>query len=202
MYVPSILLAPIEAAVNAALRLDPDSLDRVAAMAGTCIAIELRDLDLQIYAKPIANGISLDTSCDLPPDITLSSTLTGLLRIMAAPENYSLFASGDVQLSGNTELGRHLKALIQGLDPDWEELLSRYVGDILARPVGNSLRSLKAWNQQATRSLGQDLAEYLREEIRLLPNGGEVAAFLDSVDQLRAHSDRLEARIQRLRQQP
>lgn len=202
MYVPSILLAPIEATVNTALRLDPDSLDRVAAMSGTCIAIELRDLGLQIYAKPTANGISLDISCDPPPDITLSSTLAGLLWMMAAPGDYSLFASGDAQLSGNVELGQDLKALIQGLDPDWEELLSRYAGDILARPVGNSLRSLKAWNQQATRSLGQDLAEYLREEIRLLPNGGEVAVFLDSVDQLRAHSDRLEARIQRLCQQP
>lgn len=199
MYVPSILLAPIEAAVNTALRLDPDSLDRVTAMSGTCIAIELRDLDLQIYAKPTANGISLDISCDPPPDITLSSTLAGLLWMMAAPGDYSLFTSGDAQLSGNVELGQDLKALIQGLDPDWEELLSRYAGDILARPVGNSLRSLKAWNQQAIRSLGQDLAEYLREEIRLLPNGGEVAVFLDSVDQLRAHSDRLEARIQRLR---
>lgn len=203
MHLPFILLAPIEAAVNAALRLDPDSLTRVSAIAGSCIAIELRDFNLQIYAKPTANGISLNTACDLPPDVTLSGTLIGLLRMAAAPADYNSFlASGEVQIHGNIELGRDLKALLQGLDLDWEELLSRYTGDILARPIGNSLRSLKGWSQQATQSLAQDLTEYLQEEIRLVPHGGEVAIFLDSVDQLRAHTDRLEARIQRLRQQP
>lgn len=201
MYVPSIVLASIETAVNAALRLDPDSLARVAALSGTCIAVELRGLNSQIYIKPVTNAILLDTSSDLPPDTTLSGTPISLLRMMATPSDSRLLASGDVQLHGDIELGRRFKALIQNLDIDWEELLSRYTGDILAHPIGNAIRGFKTWSQQATKSLGQNIAEYLREESRILPNRGEVAIFLDSVDQLRADLDRLEARIQRLHRQ-
>lgn len=201
MYVPSIVLASIETAVNAALRLDPDSLARVAALSGTCIAVELRGLNSQFYIKPVTNAILLDTSSDLPPDTTLSGTPISLLRMMATPSDSRLLASGDVQLHGDIELGRRFKALIQNLDIDWEELLSRYTGDILAHPIGNAIRGFKTWSQQATKSLGQNIAEYLREESRILPNRGEVAIFLDSVDQLRADLDRLEARIQRLHRQ-
>lgn len=202
MYVPSILLTPIEASINASLRLDPDSLAQVAAMSGQCIAVELRGLDLQIFIKPTANGILLDSSCDLPPTAILSGTPLGLLRMAAAPADSSLLLAGEVKIHGDMDLGRKLKALLQGLDLDWEELLSRYMGDILAHQVGNGIRNLKTWSQQAMSTLGRDLAEYLREESRFLPDRGELTVFLDAVDSLRADADRLEARVQRLQRQP
>jgi ubiquinone biosynthesis protein UbiJ len=59
--VPSFLLAFIAASINAALRLDPDSLDRIAAMSGKYIAVELQGLNLQVFVEPTANGILLDT---------------------------------------------------------------------------------------------------------------------------------------------
>lgn len=202
VYVPSILLAPVEASINASLRLDPDSLARVAALSGRCIAVELRGLDLQIFVEPTADGILLDTSSDLPPTATLSGTPLGLLRMAAAPADSSLLLAGEVQIHGDIELGRQLRTLLQNLDLDWEELLSRYTGDILAHQIGNGVRGLMTWSRQATGALSQDLAEYLREETRLLPDRGEVATFLDAIDSLRADSERLEARVQRLQQQP
>jgi ubiquinone biosynthesis protein UbiJ len=200
--VPSILLAPIAASINAALRLDPDSLERVAAMSGKCIAVELRILNLQVFVEPTSNGILLNTFCSLPPTATLSGTPFGLLRMAAAPADSSLLSTGDVQIHGDIELGRRIKILIQELDLDWEELLSRYIGDILAHQLGNGIRSFKAWSRHAIETLGQDLAEYLHEEIQLLPNHSEVAAFLDTVDRLRADLNRLEIRIQRLHRRP
>lgn len=198
MYLPSILLAPIEASINASLRLDPDTLAQVAAISGQCIAVELGGLDLQIFIEPTANGILLATSSDSPPVATLSGTPLSLLRMAIAPTNSSPLFTGEVQIQGDIELGRKLRTLLQGLDLEWEELLSHYTGDLLAHQIGNRIRGFKGWSRRAASTLGQDFAEYLREEIQLLPDRAKVATFLDETDRLRADSGRLEARIQRL----
>jgi ubiquinone biosynthesis protein UbiJ len=171
-------------------------------MSGKCIAVELQGLNLQVFIEPTANGILLDTSCDLPPAATLSGTPLGLLRMATTSVNSSLLFTGDVQIRGDIELGRQIKTLIQELDLDWEELISHYIGDILAHQIGNGMRGFKTWSRQAIKVLSQDLAEYLREEAQLLPDHSEIAAFLDRVDHLRADLNRLEARIQRLHQRP
>ncbi|ABA58802.1 Protein of unknown function DUF1243 [Nitrosococcus oceani ATCC 19707] len=198
MYLPSILLAPIEASVNASLRLDPDTLAQVAAISGQCIAVELRGLDLQIFIEPTAEGILLATSSDSPPVATLSGTPLNLLRMAITPSDSSPLLTGEVQIHGDIELGRKLRTLLQGFDLDLEELLSHYTGDLLAHQIGNRMRGFKAWCQRAAGTLGQDLAEYLREESQLLPNHAKVTTFLDEIDRLRADSSRLEARVQRL----
>ncbi|ADJ29022.1 ubiquinone biosynthesis accessory factor UbiJ [Nitrosococcus watsonii] len=198
MYLPSILLAPIEALVNASLRLDPDTLAQVAAISGQCIAVELRGLDLKVFIEPTASGILLATSSDSPPVATLSGTPLNLLRMAIAPSDSSPLLTGEVQIHGDIELGRKLRTLLQRLDLDLEELLSHYTGNLLAHQIGNGMRGFKAWSRKAASTLGQNLAEYLREEIQLLPDHAKVATFLDEIDRLRADSGRLEARIQRL----
>ena len=44
--------------------------------------------------------------------------------------------------------------------------------------------------------------EYLQEESRLTPADAEVRHYLDAVDTLRLDTDRLEARLKRLEQNP
>jgi ubiquinone biosynthesis accessory factor UbiJ len=201
VYVPSALLTSFEKAANAALRLDPDTLGCLGTLSGKCIAVEFRGLDLQIYIEPTPEGILLKNSSDLPPDTTLIGSPVAMLQMAAAPADSRLLFTGEIQIQGDIELGRRIKSLLQGLDVDWEELLSRYIGDLLAHAAGNSIRHLTAWGQQAVQTLGYDLAEYLREEAELLPDRGEIAAYLDGVDYLRADLERLDARVQRLRQQ-
>jgi len=86
--------------------------------------------------------------------------------------------------------------LLKRADLDWEELLSRYTGDVIAHQIGNLARSLTRWSKDAGARLGQDLAEYLLFESALLPPRLEVETFLDAVDQLRNDVDRLAARLQ------
>jgi ubiquinone biosynthesis protein UbiJ len=50
----------------------------------------------------------------------------------------------------------------------------------------------------AADTLEQNLTEYLLEESRLLPKRAQVEKFLAAVDTLRADSDRLVQRVQRL----
>ena len=83
---------------------------------------------------------------------------------------------------------------------DWEEYLSHFVGDIIAHQVGNCVRSFVDWNQQTAATMRQNMTEYLQEEIRYFPPREECQDFFNDVDEFRSDIDRMEARIQRLKQ--
>ena len=68
--------------------------------------------------------------------------------------------------------------------------------DYLARA-----RTGKEWGQQAADMLRQDIAEYLLQEDQLVPERQELEGFFSQIDNLRDDTDRLFARIERLKNQ-
>ena len=60
------------------------------------------------------------------------------------------------------------------------------------------VREARAWAGDARTRVGADVSEYLREEVRLLPDRAAVAGFITDVDRLRADTDRLAARVENL----
>ena len=64
------------------------------------------------------------------------------------------------------------------------------------------MRSTSRWGRSTLKTLKLDLKEYLQEESGLLPVRREIEIFLGDVDALREDTDRLEARIERLRGRP
>lgn len=107
-------------------------------------------------------------------------------------------ATGAVEISGDVELGRRFKELLDGIVIDWEEQLSRLTGDVIAHQIGRSVRAAHAFGTDTLHTLGRNFAEYQQEEARNLPAATEVAEFLAAVDVLRDDTARLEARIARL----
>ena len=88
--------------------------------------------------------------------------------------------------------------MLASFDIDWEELLSQYLGDIAAHQIGNVVRDVSGWAEEARHTLAQDTVEYLRNEAAILVETREIAEFVDAVDALRSDVDRLEARLQRI----
>ena len=88
--------------------------------------------------------------------------------------------------------------MVEKLEIDWEEHLSRLTGDIIAHQIGNTVRGLFRWGERSAEHLGQDAADYLQEETDILPVPWEVEGFIEEVDTLRSDIDRLEARVKRL----
>ena len=84
--------------------------------------------------------------------------------------------------------------------PDPEEELSRWIGDLPARRVSRFAQRALAFARRARRTAGENIAEYLQEESRCLVNEPELEEFLRGVDELRETADRIEARLGRLEQ--
>ncbi|SCZ65029.1 ubiquinone biosynthesis accessory factor UbiJ [Thiohalomonas denitrificans] len=195
--IPVAALAGLERAVNAVIALDPETRRRLSRLEGRVIAIELQGTGLSLFAAPGKGGLRLMGHYDSTPDTTLRGTPLALMRMGAGGTTEGLFA-GDVQIDGDVEVGQRFKHILDTMEIDWEEHLSRLTGDIVAHQVGNVFRSLAAWRRTASDTLARDTGEYIQEELQMVPGRREVDHFMDQVDTIRTDVDRLEARIRRI----
>ncbi len=196
--IPTFITAALEVAINQVLALDPDTVEQLQKINGKVIGIELLGLNVALYLIPTDSGLNVFGHFEGEPDTLLRGTPVGMLRMGLAKNASDSFFSGDVEISGDVELGSQFREILDGLDIDWEEHLSRITGDVVAHKVGSFMRDAAQWGRKTLNTLGRDGAEYLQEESRDLPNRFEMEEFLGNVDTLRTDIDRIEARISRL----
>jgi ubiquinone biosynthesis protein UbiJ len=84
------------------------------------------------------------------------------------------------------------------VNDDFEEALSRVVGDIAAHRIAGGLASAAAWQRDAATRLAENVVEYLTEENPVLVPRRDLLALRDDTDALRADLDRIEKRLDQL----
>ena len=193
------LLAAAEIGSNRLLALDPGTLQGCAELQGHCIAIDITDLDIQLYCHPGNWGLRLSHN---PPardvDATISGRLMALVNLAAETDKLSTSIRERVSFNGNVALAQKAQALLAGLDIDWEEALAQKSGDVLAFQIHQRARTFGQWLQASAESVLQTSSEYLREEARLSPTQVEFDRFQSRLTTLKNDVARSEARLQRL----
>lgn len=198
MNSPSLaaLLAPaVDLALNQALSGSSVAARDLQQLDGKAIALELKELPLRLYFLPRDGRLTVRAHHQGKPDMTVRTPSFALLETVVKRGETP---PRGIELNGDAETAQTFSRLLKQADLDWEELLSRYVGDIAAHQIGNLARGLMRWGQDAAERLSQDLAEYLVYESTTLPPRHEVEAFLNDVDRLKNDAERLSARLQRL----
>jgi ubiquinone biosynthesis protein UbiJ len=191
----------LEETLNRVLRLDPDTLARLGDLDGKVIRLRISGaVPIEILVQPSKSGLRLHTPHDGEPDVTLTGDVPVFARFAMRRIMPEAVAAGDVQISGDIELGQRFQQLMEKIDIDWEEQAARILGDVTAHQLGNALRDLRGWSTGAARTLKDDFDEYIREESRLLPPRLRVENFIKAVESLRSEVDRLERRVARLRE--
>ncbi|MDE2071080.1 MAG: SCP2 sterol-binding domain-containing protein [Gammaproteobacteria bacterium] len=192
----SALLAPaVELALQQALAGSSAAARDLKRLDGKVIALELKELPLKLYFLSQSERLAVRAAHEGKIDLTVRAPSFALLE--AALKRGDAPPRG-IELNGDAETGQTFSRLLKQADLDWEELLSRYVGDVAAHQIGNLARGLLRWGRDAGTRLAQDLAEYLQYESSTLPPRHEVEVFLDGVDRLKNDTERLAARVQRL----
>lgn len=198
---PVSVAAAIEMSLNRYVNLDADTAARLKNLSGKVIAIELRDLQLRFFLILTDDRILVQGNFEGEADTRLCGTSMGMARMSLGDNATDSLFAGDVEIHGDVEPGEQLQRILNDLDIDWEEQLSKLTGDVIAHQAGNAVRGLMSWGKRTMGILGQDIAEYLHEEDRTLPTRDEVNGLLASIDTLRSDVDRAGARVQRLMQQ-
>ncbi|MBK8183897.1 MAG: SCP2 sterol-binding domain-containing protein [Candidatus Competibacteraceae bacterium] len=192
---PAVLMTGLQAAFNYYLRLDPEIPPRLAALEGKVIVVELEGFGQTVYLLPSAGEIRVVERYEGEPSVSIRGTLPALLRGWRRDRAID----AGLTIEGDADVGREFQAILTQMDIDWEEQLSRLIGDAAAHQVGSSWRSLRGWSRRAAATLSRDGTEYLQQELRALPPRHAVEHFLSAVDTLREDADRLTVRVERLR---
>jgi ubiquinone biosynthesis protein UbiJ len=201
MQLPASAISGLEAVINRYLQLDPETGPRLAALSGRCIAIDLRGLDLTLFVFPDEHGIQLRDHIEGEADTVLRGTPLGMARLGLGSNTEKTLFSGEVVIEGDVETGQAFKGILDGLDIDWEEQLSRMTGDVIAHQLGNSARLGRRLFRHGLATLEKDLGEYLQEELRVLPSRIETENYSAAVTRISMDVDRLTARLKRLQTQ-
>ncbi|MEO8038879.1 MAG: hypothetical protein ABI794_08905 [Betaproteobacteria bacterium] len=150
-----------------------------------------------------------------PFEFAFSVTATGEIRAAAAeaardvridlpPLAALRFAAGDsaaarvANVEGDAAFAATLRLLAQNLAWDFEEDLSKFIGDIAAHRLAAGLRGAAAWPREAGARAAQAVAEYATEEAGMLPPSAAVESWFAEVDRVRDDAERIEKRIARL----
>lgn len=196
MATAAFIAAGLETALNRYLRLDPEAWPRLAELEGAVIAIEPEGLGVTLYLLPGSQGIRVADHCESEPTVQIRGAWPALIRQWRGQA-----VGGEISVEGDSAVGQQFQTLLARLNIDWEEHLSKVVGDALAHQLGTLWRGFHDWRKSAATTLLHDGGEYLQQELQALPPRPAVESFLSAVDVLREDADRLEARIVRLRRQ-
>ena len=195
-----LLLRPVQRMLDAGVRYSTTAEALCAQLEGKSLQIQPGPTAWAVYFIAEKGRLRLLPGQIDTPDAVISGSVANLARLAAAdPEQ--VIREGKVRISGNAEVAEEFRALLDMVRPDWEEELSRLIGDPLAHSAGRAVRELRGWARGVRSSLGRSLAEYLTEESRDVAGAYELQEFCADVDALARDVDRAEAQLKQLKQQ-
>lgn len=192
-------LQPLEAVLNRNIAASATARQLCRQLDGKVLALRVTGTPVNLFLRGAGERMELDTANTVAATATLSGTPLSLLRLAGARADAAL-RGGSVHIEGNAEVAQVFSELLKHARPDFEEELSRVIGDVAAHQVGNAARSALAFGRRAADTFAQNVSEFLQEESRDLPTRTEADEFLSGVDQLRDDVDRLEARLKLIEQ--
>lgn len=188
------MLDSVEKMVNKVLSLDEETVALLATLAGNVIEIDVLDTEFRMFILPSGKGVTLETDYEGKADVAIKGTPSALLGMISAEK----IGAGDVEINGNVELAKKFQSILRDVEIDWEEYLSKFVGDIAAHKIGNFLRRVSRFAKESGKTIGMDISEYLRYEKEALLDKSEVDEFNQAVDNIRDDVERLQKRLERL----
>ncbi len=191
------LLAPLAAVLDRNIAQSDRASALAAQLDGRVLALSLEGTPVRLFFKVTGRQVAIVTNHEGEADASLAGTPLGLLSLVG-PGAAERMRTAGIRIAGDAEIAQRFQNLLQQARPDFEEELSRVMGDVAAHQVANFARGFLDWGRKAADALTQNVAEYLQEEGRDVPSRVELEEFLEAIDQLRDAADRFEARLARL----
>jgi ubiquinone biosynthesis protein UbiJ len=199
--VKTLLLSSFSRAINMYLGLDAESAQRLQALEGKTATIEWLPFHVIFQCQFSTQGVQVYEGECLQANVKISGTPLQMMGMMFAKDARHHFFANELMIEGDAQLGQQIIALFDELQWDGEEYLSRLVGDVPAYHAGRLMRHINTWLCTAKNSFIDNVNEYVHEEADWFPSKEALSDFFTDIDILRMDTDRLEARINRLKDQ-
>lgn len=199
--IKTFFLSSIETALNSYLKCDEHSKRRLAKMAGKSVTIELLPLHILFVCSFDESGVTIKVNEEAESAATIKGTPLQLLGILIDKNHRHQFFADDVKIEGDAEFAQQVIYLFDHVTIDWEEQTAKILGDVPAYRLSKLAGDIRGWFGNNGTAFTQDINDYLHEEKACFPAKEEVQEFFADIDTLRMDTDRLEARLNKLRSQ-
>lgn len=183
---------PATRAVNHVLRSAPVAMQRLQRHAGRTAVFQLGPVTLGFTVQTTGQVAAALPGAARDLEVRISPFL--LPRIVANEEA----AFREIEMKGDMEFAQEVSYLAANVTWDFEEDLSRVVGDIAAHRIVSVARQIGRWGRDAPLRLAQGVAEYWTEESPVIATRVKVDSFVEGVAELRDAVERLAKRVEKL----
>lgn len=185
----------IQQLINKLLLETPDNQAKLQKLNGRIAIFLIKPMNIKLNCLFTEQGIDFMENLYAEPNVTIEGSPLAFLAMNFSENKLADIFAGKVKITGDVDTAQRVQALFAALDIDWEEQLSQYTGDPIAHHIGKATRHGLSFGKRLLNIFQLNTAEYLQEEIKLLPTKIEADDFLNQVDRLRSDLDRLEARM-------
>lgn len=196
-----MIAAALEKALNYVLKLDPDTVLRLNSLQGKVVKLSINDWNFECFVVIRENSLGVMTHYAGVPDAGISGKLKGLLQVGRSRASGPVLFEQGIQVDGDLEVGEQIRDIIRRLDLDFEEYLSRYVGDIAAHEIFWRGKSALRLGMKTWKNFTESVREFCQIEAKYAPSRRQVEEFYRNVSQLRNDAERAAARLDRLEKQ-
>lgn len=210
---PQIFTAVIESAANQGLKWSSNSEALLAPLVDKSCIIYLQEMESALIFRFSERTISVGSDVDnlygcIPEDdgntalqsneCWVSVSIFSLDKLKQNNQMTKLIKAGKLDFSGDLSILQSLSRLFDKIDIDFEEVLSKFIGDAPAYQVNASGKKLASALAAQMTSFMQTFADAALDEKPIAVRPIMLLNFSDEVTQLRADADRLEAKFEQL----
>jgi ubiquinone biosynthesis protein UbiJ len=192
----ALLGRALERVFARALRLDPPTQARIAALDGKAVTLAWRGTPIAMRLAVSDGAITVGPARDVESALRIAASPAALLTAWLARPDAGAPLAG-VEIVGDAELAQRLQRIAADFAPDVDEAFAQAFGDVAGFRLARGFRRAFAWLRDSAAGLAHDAADFLTEESRDLVARAELDTFLDDVDALAERTDRLDARLRR-----
>ena len=179
--------------LNHMLRNESWACKKLQSHEGKTVCIRIPPLvDLKMVV--LANG-ELSINPDIAEADTTLSILPGMLPGLIAHDES---AYDSISISGDALFAEDLVTISRHLKPNFEQALSKILGDIPAHRITKTGESFFKWHINLVRNLSDALAEYWQEEQPMIAKTTSIKYLSGKINVLKNDVDQLEHRINQI----
>ncbi|MFC6633658.1 ubiquinone biosynthesis accessory factor UbiJ [Microbulbifer taiwanensis] len=190
--------AALETAINTALNYDPATRARLQKLDGKALELDLTAPQMTFCLGVEGERVCVHRHWEGEISTRLSGSAIALVRLLRDPA--ATPAGVGVSVSGSSALLAELQSIMRDLDIDWEAPIAQLAGDVPAHGIGEALRGVSGWLRDNLGRAPVAAAEAVSEEWRLTPPRAQFEAFVDDLRDLSLATERLEARVNLLKE--
>lgn len=201
--------------INTALAMAPGAQKHLKNLEACILKLHLSGINLVFYFGVTAHTDEAQTTLESTqtlykvqlvepvdnPDVALSGSVVAFMKLLGQRNKSGVFRSKELVLQGDAVRIQQILAFLNALEVDWDGLLANFIGDVPAHFLGTTLRNGFAWGRSFSQSFIRDAEEYIKYELRLLPDKARASKQFSAISELSNDIEKLKARFDKVEQQ-